>query len=140
MNSIARRTPTERAFTLVELMIVVTIVAILALVAIPLYSANTTSSIMSEGIAGAGSIRTAMRTYYAANGNSYSGATLNNLMINLVDLNGKYFSQSDYSLTNVTASTYVVKAGPPSQVSRSGMPYYTIDQNGSEQGTYYTNQ
>ena len=129
-----------RAFTLVELMIVVTIVAILALIAIPLYTANTTSSIMSEGIAGAGTIRTAMRTYCAANGNSYAGATMSTLMINLVDLDGKYFASTDYSLINVTASTYTIKAGPPSQTSKPGMPYYTIDQNGSEQGSYYSNQ
>ncbi|MGO8705428.1 MAG: type IV pilin protein [Candidatus Brocadiia bacterium] len=129
-----------RAFTLVELMIVVTIVAILALIAIPLYSSNTVSSMMSEGIAGAGSIRTAMRTYYAANGDSYAGATLNTLMINLVDLDGKYFASTDYSLGSVTASTYLIKAGPPSLTSKPGMPYYTVDQNGSEQGTFYTNQ
>ena len=128
------------AFTLVELMIVVTIVAILALIAIPLYAANTTASMMSEGIAAAGTIRTALRTYYAANGSSYSGATMGNLMINLVDLQGKYFASGDYSLTNVTASTYLIKAGPPSHTNRAGMPYYSIDQNGSEQGTYYTNQ
>ncbi|MGD0999689.1 MAG: prepilin-type N-terminal cleavage/methylation domain-containing protein [Candidatus Brocadiia bacterium] len=140
MKKTCRQMRRAGAFTLVELMIVVTIVAILALIAIPLYSSNTVSSMMSEGIAGAGSIRTALRTYYAANGDSYSGATLNTLMINLVDLDGKYFASTDYSLINVTASTYTIKAGPPSQTSKPGMPYYTIDQNGSELGTYYTNQ
>jgi prepilin-type N-terminal cleavage/methylation domain-containing protein len=139
MKQPSRQIRRMRAFTLVELMIVVTIVAILALIAIPLYSANTTSSVMSEGIAGAGAIRTAMRTYLAANG-SYAGATLNTLMINLVDLQGKYFAPSDYSLASVTASTYLIKAGPPSQADAPNMPYYTIDQEGSEQGTYYTNQ
>ncbi len=61
-------------------------------------------------------------------------------MINLVDLDGKYFASTDYSLASVTASTYLIKAGPPSQTSKPGMPYYTIDQDGSEQGTFYTNQ
>ena len=41
MEKVARRMRRKGAFTLVELMIVVTIVAILALIAIPLYSANT---------------------------------------------------------------------------------------------------
>ena len=75
MTKLVRRMRREDAFTLVELMIVVTIVAILALIAIPLYSANTTAAIMSEGVAGAGTIRTALRTYYSQNG-SYTGATI----------------------------------------------------------------
>ena len=61
-------------------------------------------------------------------------------MNNLVDLDGKYFASTDYSLASVSASTYLIKAGPPSQTSKPGMPYYTIDQDGSEQGTFYTNQ
>ena len=133
------------AFTLVELMIVVTIVAILALIAIPLYSANTTAAIMSEGVAGTGTIRTALRNYYAQN-STYAGATLptssasGTLTLAWADLQGKYFASGDYSLVSVTASTYTIKAGPPSQTIRTGMPYYQIDQNGSEQGTYYSNQ
>ena len=133
-----------QAFTLVELMIVVTIVAILALIAIPLYSANTTAAIMSEGVAGSGTIRTALRTYYAQN-NSYTGATLptsstaGTLQIAWPDLQGKYFASSDYSLVSVTASTYTIKAGPPSQTTKTTQ-YYQINQLGSELGTYYTNQ
>jgi type IV pilus assembly protein PilA len=135
------------AFTLVELMIVVTIVAILALIAIPLYSANTTAAIMSEGVSGAGTIRTALRTYYAQNG-AYTGATLpsgpstpGSLTIAWTDLQGKYFAPGDYSLVSVGASTYTIKAGPPSQTTKvpSGV-YYQINQLGSELGTYYTNQ
>jgi prepilin-type N-terminal cleavage/methylation domain-containing protein len=127
------------AFTLVELMIVVTIVAILALIAIPLYSANTTAAIMAEGVAGAGTIRSALRIYYSQNG-TYSGATMTNLSIGSTDLQGKYFAQTDYTLPTVTASTYIIKAGPPSLTTRANMPYYEINQLGSELGTYYTNQ
>jgi len=126
------------AFTLVELMIVVTIVAILALIAIPLYSANTTAAIMSEGVAGAGTVRTALRTYYSQNG-GYTGATIANLVLGPSDLEGKYFAQTDYSLSGVSASTYLVTAGPPSKTTRTTL-HYSIDQNGSEQGSYYTNQ
>jgi prepilin-type N-terminal cleavage/methylation domain-containing protein len=133
------------AFTLVELMIVVTIVAILALIAIPLYSANTTAAIMSEGVSGAGTIRTAMRIYGSQNGTFTgaslpSGSTVGTLQIGTTDLQGKYFAQTDYTLLNLTASTYTIKAGPPSLTSRTGMPYYQINQLGSELGTYYTNQ
>ena len=129
----------KRAFTLVELMIVVTIVAILALIAIPLYTANTTAAIMSEGVAGAGTIRTALRVYYSQNG-TFTGATMTNLVLGANDLEGKYFAQTDYTLPVVTDSTYTIKAGPPTKTTRTGLPYYEIDQNGSELGTYTTNQ
>jgi prepilin-type N-terminal cleavage/methylation domain-containing protein len=135
----------KQAFTLVELMIVVTIVAILALIAIPLYSANTTAAIMAEGVAGAGTVRNAMRIYQAQTG-SYTGATLpsgglaGTLQIGATDLQGKYFAQTDYSLVSVGASTYTIKAGPPSLTTRSGMPYYEINQLGSELGTFYSGQ
>jgi len=135
---LVRQLRRARAFTLVELMIVVTIVAILALIAIPLYSANTTAAIMSEGVSGAGTIRTALRTYYSQNG-SFTGATMSNLVLGSADLEGKYFAQADYTLPTVTASTYVIKAGPPSKTTRTSL-YYQMDQNGSELGTYYTNQ
>jgi type II secretory pathway pseudopilin PulG len=120
-------------------MIVVTIVAILALIAIPLYSANTTAAVMAEGVAGAGTIRSALRIYYSQNG-TYTGATMSNISIGTTDLQGKYFAQTDYTLPTVTSSTYVIKAGPPSLTTRTGMPYYEINQLGSELGTYYTNQ
>ena len=128
------------AFTLVELAIVVVIVAVLALIAIPIYTGNTTASIMSEGVSSVGTIRTALRAYASQNEGSYSGATLNNIWIDSSDLEGKYFAQTDYSLLSVTASTYMIKAGPPSKTTKSNMPYYTVDQDGSEQGTYYSNQ
>ena len=148
MMKLMRDARRKQAFTLVELMIVVTIVAILALIAIPLYSANTTAAIMSEGVAGCGSIRTAMRTYYAQNNSSYAGATLptsaaapGTLMIAWNDLQGKYFAPGDYSLVTVTASTYTIKANTPSQTPKvSAGTYYQINQLGSELGTYYSNQ
>ena len=135
MEKAVQRIGRKRAFTLVELMIVVTIVAILALIAIPLYSANTTAAIMAEGVAGAGTIRSALRIYQAQNG-SYTGATLpsggsgGTLQIGTTDLQGKYFAQTDYSLVSVSSSTYTVKAGPPSLTTRSGMPYYEINRAG----------
>jgi len=138
MRKLIQNMRRKQAFTLVELMIVVTIVAILALIAIPLYSANTTAAIMSEGVAGAGTVRTAMRVYLSQQG-SFTGATLAKLQIGATDLEGKYFAQADYSLSGVSASTYLITAGPPSKTTRTTL-HYSLDQNGSEQGTYYTNQ
>jgi len=139
MKDFIRAMRRKQAFTLVELMIVVTIVAILALIAIPLYTANTTSAIMSEGVAGAGAIRTALRIYASQTG-GFANASMSNIQIGSTDLEGKYFAQSDYSIVTATASTYTIKAGPPSKTTRTGMPYYEINQLGSELGTYYTNQ
>jgi prepilin-type N-terminal cleavage/methylation domain-containing protein len=143
---VVRRMRQKAAFTLVELMIVVTIVAILALIAIPLYSANTTAAIMAEGVAGAGTIRNALRVYCAQYG-SYTSATLptssaaGTLQLAWTDLQGKYFASGDYSLVSVTASTYTIKAGPPSQAAKvPSTTYYEINQAGTELGTYYSNQ
>jgi prepilin-type N-terminal cleavage/methylation domain-containing protein len=140
VTKLSQRMDGRDAFTLVELAIVVTIVAVLALIAIPLYAGNTTSAIMSEGVATAGLIRSALRTYASQNGGGYNGATMNNLVMVVSDLEGKYFAQSDYAIVSVTDSTYVIKAGPPSKTTRPNMPYYTLDQDGTEQGTYYSNQ
>ena len=77
--------------------------------------------------------------YYSQNG-SYTGATYpGTLMVGATDLQGKYFASTDYSLLSVTASTYTIKAGPPSQTTKTTQ-YYEINQLGSELGTYYTNQ
>jgi len=57
----------RKGFTLVELMVVVLIVTILAAVAMPLLSGRIDSSKWSEANAGAGTIRTAVRAYFAEN-------------------------------------------------------------------------
>jgi prepilin-type N-terminal cleavage/methylation domain-containing protein len=124
------------AFTLVELMIVVVIVAILALVAIPLYQSNVTAAKFSEGIAGVGTIRTAMRVYAASHSNAYpvltavDGDSLSSLNIASGSLDGKYFSGTDYEVTS-TASTYTIKA-------TLGSETYIVNQDGVESGTFTT--
>jgi prepilin-type N-terminal cleavage/methylation domain-containing protein len=134
----------KQAFTLVELMIVVTIVAILALIAIPLYSANTTAAVMSEGVAGCGTIRSALRVYYSQN-STYVGATLptssasGTLQVAWGDLAGKYFAQADYSISGLGVSTYSITAGPPSLTTKAQFTYI-INQAGTESGTYTTGQ
>ena len=128
-----------RAFTLVELMIVVVIVAILALVAIPLYQANVTAAKMSEGIAGCGTVRSALRTYAAGHGGDYpviaagtDGTGLAAVNIAATDLDGKYFVATDYSVTSAAAA-YTVQA----TFSDTG-DTYIIDQDGAESGTFTT--
>jgi len=132
LQRLARKFRRSGAFTLVELMIVVVIVAILALVAIPLYQSNVTAAKMSEGIAGVGTIRTAMRVYAAGNGGSYAGVTgLSDLNISASDLAGKYFDSTSYAISNVSATTYTITA-------TMGSNTYVIDQDGVESGTFTT--
>ncbi len=104
----------RRGFTLVELMITVVIVGILASVAIPLYQANVKRAKAAEADAILGTIRTALRVYYAENG-SYPTATdeypwdVSGLEIDSSDVIGKYFPATSFKLTS-TSSSYTVKA------------------------------
>ena len=136
LHKLTRRMRRIGAFTLVELMIVVVIVAILAMVAIPLYQANVTAAKMSEGIAGCGTIRTALRVYAASHGGSYpvlsavDGTGLTGINITTAGLTGKYFAATAYEVTS-TASAYTVKA-------TMGSNTYIIDEDGDESGTFTT--
>ncbi len=105
-----------KAFTLVELLVVIFIVTILSAVAMPLIRGKINSSKWSEAQTGAGTIRTAVRTYIAEKGPNYDYSDVEgslgtqSIFVSLgfkgSDLNGRYFSQGDYSVSNVSA-------GPP---------------------------
>lgn len=138
MQKLIRRMRRTQAFTLVELMIVVVIVAILALVAIPLYQGNVTSAKFSEGIAGVGTVRTALRVYAASHAGSYpvltavKGNALTSIGVAATDLTGKYFAATAYEVTS-TATGYTVTA-------TLGSDTYIVNQDGTESGTYKTGQ
>jgi len=126
------------AFTLVELMIVVVIVAILAMIAIPLYRGSLDDARMAEGIAGVGTIHTACRVKMASGGLE-EGMSLEDLGFQDGDLDGKYFDDDAYDLdvTDATSGSeaYTITATLPDSDPEMT---YIIDQDGEESGTFTT--
>jgi type IV pilus assembly protein PilA len=93
---------TKKGFTLVELMVVILIVGILASVAIPILRGRIDAAKWSEGKAMMGSIATAIRSWVAEKGPSYTGnmpSTLAELGFADGDLTGNYFADSDFSFS-----------------------------------------
>lgn len=97
----------QKGFTLVELMITIVIVGILAAVAVPIYTANIKKAKMSECDAALGTIRTALRVYYATNdplpaypvvAADTPVSDVDALDIDAADLDGKYFNPEHYTL------------------------------------------
>jgi prepilin-type N-terminal cleavage/methylation domain-containing protein len=107
------RPKVSKAFTLIELMVVIMIVGILAAVAIPLMRGRIDSSKWSEGKAMAGTIASALRAYAAEKGSagSYGSSlpTASALGFGTSDLTGTYFANSNFSWT----TTYSDTATPP---------------------------
>jgi len=83
------RTRTQQGFTLIELMIVVTIIGILAAVAIPMYLDYTVRSQVTEGLNLASGAKNAVSEYFQdrgsmPTGNSTAGLSASN------EIQGKY--------------------------------------------------
>lgn len=134
----------QRGFTLVELMIVVIIVGILAAVAIPMYTGATEKAKATECVAALGTIRSALRSYYAehrtfVNASFTDGAqvTVNGVLdVTDTDLLGRYFSTDCYTFNGVpTATTYSIEcdggASTASHASEVATVVRYIDHNGT---------
>jgi MSHA pilin protein MshA len=101
----------KQGFSMIELLVVLLIIGILAAVAAPLFLSNSTKAKISEGVAGAGSIRSAERTYdsqngaylpvTAANAASYFGTASGNQssILGLQIHGNKFFSSDAYVIT-----------------------------------------
>ena len=94
----------KKAFTMVELMVVVLIVGILAAVAVPLMSGRIDSSKWSEGKAAMGTIASALRAYAAEKGSFAAAPTLAEIGLTNNDLNGSYFTYQAYAITSASAA------------------------------------
>jgi len=129
----------RKGFTLVELMVVVLIVGILASVAIPLLQGRIDSSKWSEANAGAGTIRTAIRAYFAENptaaqaltGTLDVAATQAVLGFAATDLSGTYFVPGDYNIDSVNAQGIAVVTVTGGSLPASPAGSYTLAVNGA---------
>ena len=93
----------NKAFTMVELMVVVLIVGILASVAVPLMTGRVDSAKWSEAKAAMGTIAYALRSYAAEKGGFASAPTLLEIGLTDNDLDGTYFSHEAYAITSASA-------------------------------------
>ena len=137
------------AFTLIELLVVVIIVAILAAVGVPLLAGNIERAKGTEAEAGLGTIRTAMRSFFAEHG-TYAGATMSNIGLKLRadgapvgDLDGHFYSEEAYSvipgggapsITFCARATGANSVDPPAPKEAE---VATIDRAMNEQGTIF---
>lgn len=93
-----------KAFTMVELMVVVMIVGILAAVAVPMMTGRVDAAKWSEAKAGMGTIAYALRSYAAEKGGFTSAPSLAEIGLTNNDLDGTYFTHQAYALTSASAS------------------------------------
>ena len=97
----------KKGFTLIELMVVILIVGILAAAAIPLMRGRINSAKWAEANSTAGTIKSAMRVYFAETGlTTLTGlmdvvATQDALGFTAADLEGTYFTDGDYNIDSV---------------------------------------
>ena len=105
----------RKAFTLIELMVVILIVGILAAVVAPMMRGRIEAAKWSEAAATAGTLRTAVRTYAAQHGITRAntdlvGKTADTVLVELGfatgDLVGTYFDDPKaFTITSINATT-----------------------------------
>lgn len=122
------RHTSQAGFTLLELMITVTVIAILAAVAVPQFSDYTKRGKIPEAVATLSDLRMQLERYYA-NNRTYAGFVV-------AAPGARYFT---YTCPVLTPSAYTCQAAgpggaPANDVSMAGFTY-TIDQNNTKTST-----
>ncbi len=124
----------DKGFTLIEVMIVVAIIAILAAIAMPNYTAYVQRSRLTEASAKLSDLRTRMEVYFQDN-RGY-GPTATGCGVPVATSNSNYFTFACYLTNDPTATTqadnqsfvlHATGAGPMAGFE------YTIDQSSGKQ-------
>jgi prepilin-type N-terminal cleavage/methylation domain-containing protein len=128
----------RKAFTIVEVMVVVIIVGILASLAIPIMRGRIDAAKWSEGKTMMGSIATAIRAYRAEKGPTGAlptvlGVGATGLGFSAGDLTGNYFADADFTFvaTAMDPLTYTITCTPATAADRpTNPPFYQLNQAG----------
>jgi len=134
----------QRGFTLTELMIVVTVIGVLATVAIPMFQVVPERSKSTEAVTALGLIRASMRIYYVEHGTFANGACFTDgaqvtngglLGVTDTDLMGRYFSSECYTFDGApTANSFTIECDGANSTAPFGSEVsnveVTIDQDG----------
>jgi prepilin-type N-terminal cleavage/methylation domain-containing protein len=117
----------QRGFTLTELMIVVTVIGVLATVAIPMFQVVPERSKSTEAVTALGLIRASMRIYYVEHGTFANGTFFTDgaqvtsgglLGVTDNDLMGRYFSSESYTFDGApTANSFTIECDGASSVA-----------------------
>lgn len=110
----------NKAFTLIELMVVILIVGILAAASVPLMRSRVDSAKWAEANATAGTIRSAARVYFAEHSTVSKDWADLGFDTAAGDLAGTYFSAEDYSIGDPDTSGNVAVTVTANQ-DRAGM-------------------
>jgi len=103
----------SKGFTLIELMVVVLIASILAAVTLPIMRGRINTVRWSEASANAGTVRVAVRTYFAEDPTAAAALAGSNLGVAVTwaalgfmagDISGMYFVPGDYTITSIDAN------------------------------------
>jgi len=127
----------RKAFTLIELMIVVIIVSILAAAAVPMYRSIVSRSYEAEIVSGLSVYRTAERAYRAEHGvyTDLAGLEGAGLIASTDFEDMAYVEYGDYTIPSSADDSYTVQWTRPSGGSRDVEDYnhatVTMDEDGT---------